>query len=458
MSRREVPPISAVDLRDHADSERVQRIWERIENDLGPRPARVARRDGGRVWIALAAATLTAFAGGVWLGESDRGDDSARQLAAASDPATIDVFAAGSEARAYRLPGGGQITLEPHSVVEIAVAETTAGVEKGMLTLRLLRGAAALDTSNGRAAGLAVVAGELHLSTQAGSMLRIRRNDTDVDVSVSSGSVDITSPEGRRRLGSGEHVSGLPMFSRTASVQPQDDDETSEPDEPLTLARADTEADADADEEVDEAIREPEPVPARDWVALHYDRTSNPNEVLQAIELQYGSVANAVAAVQTDRELNALAYQDSAQTVRVLERIVNEFPSSPYAGTAAASLASHYERAGQSDLAQRYLAMVPQDRFEDDYEACNNLEAMEPDTAEAAFAASQYLARYPNGQCTDDAGVILTAAAQRVAESEGTPVSMPRDGVSMPRDDAPPEVDPASGPTAPVDDGTYDDL
>jgi len=129
---------------------------------------------------------------------------------------------------------------------------------------------------------------------------------------------------------------------------------------------------------------------------------------------------------------------------------VTEFPGSPYAGTAAASLASHYERAGQLELAQRYMAMVPQDRFEDDYEACNNLEAMDPETAEAAFAASQYLGQYPNGQCTDDAGVILAAAAQRIAESEGAPASMPGD-------DAPPEGDQAATPAVP-DDGTYDDL
>lgn len=445
MSRREVPSISAVDLRDHADDERVQRIWERIEADLGPRPVRTARPDRSRMWVALAAATLGAFASGVWLGQSGQDDELGRQLSAASDPASMDVFAAGSETRSYRLPGGGQITLERHSVVEI---DQDGSREEGVLSLRLLRGSATVDASR----EVALMAGEMHLSAQAGSALRIRRNDVDVDVSVTDGFVDITSPDGSRRLRAGQRISGLPMFSRTASVDPPEEteDETAEP-ERLALASTDDEADEDA-EDLEEVTSEPEPAPARDWVALSYDKRSDPHEVLAAIESQYGSVANAVAAVQTDRELNALAYQDTTQTVRVFERIVNEFPSSPYAGPAALSLASHYERTGRPDLAQHYKAMIPQDRFEDDYEACNQLEAMEPETAEAAFAATQYLAKYPTGQCTDTAQEIVAAAQERATESEGA-----SDEVATP-ESAPPAGDVPSAPEAPADDGTYDDL
>jgi hypothetical protein len=75
MSRGSIPPLDPTDLRDHADAERIERIWERLSDSLAypaaearfMRPARSQRRG---LWLAAAASLVLVFGGGVLVGQS----------------------------------------------------------------------------------------------------------------------------------------------------------------------------------------------------------------------------------------------------------------------------------------------------------------------------------------------------------------------------------------------------
>lgn len=190
MSRRGLPRIAPADLRDHATEERIARVWDRIEHDLAAREPSSSRRAG--VAAMLAAATLSAFAGGLWLGKTiwsdEQGAPPPTAVAPTDDvPSLVDVFAAGSRGRTFQLPGGGTISLTAGTTVEV---EQAGG---GALTLRLVQGEAWLDTVIGtRTAALSIVAGEARLAAAAGSVLRVRHNVDDIDVNVADGSVKLT--------------------------------------------------------------------------------------------------------------------------------------------------------------------------------------------------------------------------------------------------------------------------
>src|SRR5690349_8538304 len=113
MSRRTFPSIRPSDLRDHADEARVARIWDRLEQDLAGREPTHAR--SAAPWVALVAATLGAFAAGVWVGTLGGAEHATTAIRATSpeSSAAPDVLAAGTQQRSFTLPGGGTITLSP---------------------------------------------------------------------------------------------------------------------------------------------------------------------------------------------------------------------------------------------------------------------------------------------------------------------------------------------------------
>ena len=141
MTRKSTPSIDRDDLRDQADPERIDRIWDRLEPELASlqtrgegeaRPGRSYRA----AWIAAAALAAT-FAGGVWVGHARKSAPQAnddRAYPVSSSEAALDVFATGSESRMFSLPDGSKLLLQPESTVEVAES-----AERGM-TLRLLHG------------------------------------------------------------------------------------------------------------------------------------------------------------------------------------------------------------------------------------------------------------------------------------------------------------------------------
>jgi ferric-dicitrate binding protein FerR (iron transport regulator) len=215
MSRRSVPRIAPADLRDHAEEARIDRVWARIEPELVVAPA--ASRRPVLAYLAIAAA-FSAFAGGVFVGKVAFQGPVLTAIAPvqSNERTRVDVLAAGSEGRSFPLPGGGQLQLQPGATVEVERAG-------GQLTLKLLQGAASVDTlSAPQTPGLMIVAGEAQLNTQAGSVVNVRRNQDDLDVSVSDGSVSITSPADPkpRKLGRGGQLERVPLHTAVAALSP----------------------------------------------------------------------------------------------------------------------------------------------------------------------------------------------------------------------------------------------
>src|SRR5690349_3884566 len=90
MSRRSTPRIAPNDLRDHADEARVARVWDRIENDLSGMKEAQPHRAG--IVIALIAATMAAFSGGLLVGKSMWKDRSSTELSAVASSDRSEVF------------------------------------------------------------------------------------------------------------------------------------------------------------------------------------------------------------------------------------------------------------------------------------------------------------------------------------------------------------------------------
>jgi hypothetical protein len=71
MSRASIPPLDPADLRDHADTERVERIWERLSGSLAhDAHTREPSRSHRGLWLAAAASLVLVFGTGVLVGRS----------------------------------------------------------------------------------------------------------------------------------------------------------------------------------------------------------------------------------------------------------------------------------------------------------------------------------------------------------------------------------------------------
>src|SRR5262245_35338387 len=99
MSQKSLPPIHPDDLRDQADPQPIERIWERLAPELQAVQPRAESSSGvgRRTWIAAAALAAT-FTGGLAIGRATldaRGD---RPLSIKTTNEKADeIYAAGSE-------------------------------------------------------------------------------------------------------------------------------------------------------------------------------------------------------------------------------------------------------------------------------------------------------------------------------------------------------------------------
>jgi TolA-binding protein len=397
MSRRSVPRIAPNDLRDHADEARIARVWERIEQDLTGFEAPDVRSP--RLAYLAVAAALAAFGGGILVGKLsfDEPRLASVPVIASSDKSTVDVLAAGSEGRSFTLPGGGTLTLQPGATVELERAGSAA-------TLKLIQGEASIDTANaGRVAGLVIVAGEARLNTQAGSVLNVRRNQDDMDVSVSDGSVNITSPAGARKLGSGES-DAVPIRAPTATASPLD--------APLPRARARLDH-ARQPDEPREIEPQTAPTSGPEWFARI---NADPEGALQLLRQQPGGIDSAISAAHSAGELMAIADLarskggDKAAAVSAFKRVIERFPDDPNAPIAAYHLSKSYSEKGQPDLAKRYQDLYPTAEVAQDA-LCGQMRAAQEagHKDEAIHKAREYVARYPDGPCKNNAESVLSS-------------------------------------------------
>jgi hypothetical protein len=320
----------------------------------------------------------------------------------AETAALVDVFAAGSSARAFALPGGGRLALDPESMVEVVA------VEDGQLTLRLLRGRAAVDTAD---SAVAVLAGEARVSAPAGSSLTLLRRETDVDLEVASGTAEVSAPTGERRVAPGERLARIPTIARVAST-----DHPSElpPHLPMPTPIARHDALKASNDPTRAAANEPSTAPlAAPWMGRY--QADQLDDAFRLLEAQGGLEAT-IASAQGAKELMALsdiafAKQRGALATRALRRVADEFPSNPLAYAAAMSLARIYGDSGNKELAARYRELAKQaTAFAVDV-ACGEFrelfaEAATGDVAvrvRAANKAREVLAKDPQAVCVDDA-------------------------------------------------------
>lgn len=433
MSRRELPRIAPADLRDHATEERIARVWDRIEHDLQAREPASPRRAGA---AALLAATLAAFAGGLWLGKSIWAEEPAAAaptaVAPTNDvPSLVDVFAAGMQGRTFQLPGGGSISLTPGTTVEV---EQRA--DGGALTLRLVQGEASLDTVSGpRTAALALVAGEARLAMASGSALRVRHNVDDIDVDVTDGSVKLTSPAGSRELGRGDAEEGVPIRRRTAAVTPPEPRRSRAA--PLPRA-SEPVASAEAP-----PVVAPQPPPP-DWRARY--NAGNVADALQSLQQQSGGVDGAIASAKTARELMDLSDLlrtkggDRSAAMRAFARVVESFPADANAPIAAYKLGDMYASMGEQALAARYYeqarSLSPEGNLAQD-SFCKRIraEVVAGNKDEASTMAREYVTKYPDGRCEDVQRLI---SGEDDEAAEGEPEAAPPQPSPPALPDAPP--------------------
>ena len=410
MTRRPVPRIDPTDLRDHATDERIARVWDRLEHDLGGIEAAPPRR--ASLIVALAAATFAAFGGGLLLGKSiwsERTADAPPAIASHDLPAVVDVFAAGTQGRTFELPGGGQVALTPGTTMEV---EQSSG---GGLTLRLVQGEASIDTAHGsRTAALAIVAGEARLATAAGSVLQVRHNVDDIDVTVTDGSVRLTSPAGARELGRGEYAERIPIRQRTSMIAPTS---------PAPLRAAPPPPSIEA-----EPAEPPvQPVAAPDWRSRY--NAGDEADALQMLRQQGDGVEGAIASAKTAKELMDLSDLlrgkggDQGAAVRALRRVVDAFPSDANAQIAAYTLGNIHQRNGERALAAEYFerarSLSPEGNLAED-SFCNRIrtEVLAGHKDEASRMAQEYVTKYPDGRCKEEVQRIISGEGEAEGETE----------------------------------------
>ncbi|MBL8739941.1 MAG: FecR domain-containing protein [Myxococcales bacterium] len=429
MSR--LPRISPDDLRSHADDARVERIWQRVQPEL---PVRLNRpRSLGRSMM-LAAAALSAFGVGLVAGRStvERSDVETAVVRAPDDAPLADVFAAGSNARSFMLPRGAKLSLEPASLVELVE------VADGSITLTLLQGNASVDATTAEGSFF-VLAGEARVSAPAGSSMSLARGESDIDVVVASGAVEVFSPAGRHLVKRGQalaHVPTLTKVSERGDIEPAE--------EPVRVAmvprqrehgmaaqrQSDPSPTGPADPVVAPAV---EPA-APSWLALV--SSNKYDEALEVIEKGPGLEAT-IKNAQSAAELMALSdiagSKRPALRIRALHRVADDFASDPSAPAAAFYLSRIYE-ATDKVLAAKYREKTKQAAALNELAICSELKSISTGTdAELAIAvqkASEYLATYPKGSCVEDASSILEDAVskpKREPEKKTEPEKKPED-------------------------------
>lgn len=453
MSR--LPPISPRDLRDHADPERIERVWERVRAEAPVGAAFKPARSSGRPFLLMAAA-LGLLGLGVAIGVAVPSRDGSMQRETAAAP-LADVFATGTKERSFALPGGGTLALERDSLVEVVE------LADGHVTLNLLRGGATVDAIE---LPVLVVAGEARVSAAAGSSVAMARRESDVDVLVSQGTAEVSSPAGRHVVGRGQALAHVPTVKAVARVEPPSLEPTNENATPTSSTARPTVALVHGSPEI-------APTPVNEPIAV------SPSWLVLAGNLKYEDAYDAlqqgagleatIQNAQSAGELYLLADIAGSKKkvdlhVRALRRVADEFSSDPRASAAAMELASIYENSDKT-LAAKYRDIAGRAAAFKEPVLCRELRELTPDAkgeydAEAARKAAEYLAKFPGSSCDDEAHEILerasksaTPAPSSSAAPSGSPApsgsAAPPSAPAPGAPSAPPSATPSSKPAAP---------
>jgi hypothetical protein len=345
---------------------------------------------------------MAIFATGVgvgWIVHPEQGEAPIHATSFDSSSAP-SVLAAGREPASYDLPGGGTLTLSPGTTVEIDRDKQQT------LTLRLLRGeASTFTTSGGRSSEIALIVEDARVLARPGSEVFVRRNSTDIDVRVASGSAELVWPSGSRELSTGERIESVPMrvlLAPVSQVEPVYDDDR----RPHRVSFPQPHDMASLPSRIETPMVTIAPP---DWRSKY-----NAGELADALDLlrqSPGGIDGAIVTARSAAELAAISDiarakgGDPAAALNALTQLVDRFPSDPYAEIAAYTLGGMYEKIGQSDQAQKYFerarslkGVLAEDAL------CKQIRAEHRAGRkdEAKRMAKEYVIKYPDGRCKED--------------------------------------------------------
>ena len=454
-----LPRIDTTMLRDHGSEERIDRVWDRLERNVVLGHEREASSPGR--WSVVATALAAGFAIGVGVSGYLWSDQSPRDgvvMAAAETELNTEVFAAGTQPQRYKLPGGAMLSLEPGSIVD------TVRREGGVLTLRLVRGEATLNTpQHGQQArrALALLVGNAQL-TPAGS-LQVRHDGDTAMVRVIDGSAAVRAPDathGMKNIVLGpDDEATVPVRVITAAVAPQDVPSPQPSDEPGPGPDTDL---SPRGEDLATPSSPEAPTPA--WIIA-----CKSGDDLKAAELISETAGPAALDDVTDPSLLSCVslgmriQKKDDEAIALLERMANnESGTDAMRGIAYRDLAPIYAKKSQHELAQKYRGLA-EEHFKGSLlsaEAlCNKVQAKDAaDDGESVLALGHsYLSQFPDGPCTAKINELL--AKHQVDEAtdeqagdvdDDNPDSDDADGSEI-------EAAPAEGDRAKPDDSSSED-
>ncbi|HTJ82187.1 MAG TPA: hypothetical protein VL400_10715, partial [Polyangiaceae bacterium] len=306
--------------------------------------------------------------------------------------------------------------------------------------------------------------GQAQVTAPAGSSVLLRRSDTDVVVSVSAGSVEVTTPTGERHtVAIGDGQTNVPVATLTKH------DAVAHPDNfPTVALRPEPRRDAvavspDHDELAPSSTdAAPAPAPLSSWLAKYQQQASQGVQPIP--DVTDGDLTQAIAQAQSAKDLMDLsdiagATHRDGLAVRALVRVADDFPSDPNRQAAAAMLTRFYTLAGNQEKAAKYAEIAKQAKVFAELALCDEVRTLAADDArhdDAVRKSEEYLAKYPEGPCAVDARALLDDAkldkhdgdkprSDASAPAPGSSATPPGSAPSTVPSQAPSETAPAQG-------------
>ena len=431
-----LPNFDPSDLRDHADPARVERIWARVSTSIKAASIEAASIDAAQVPhsvvgqasarsqarrsapLLMFAAAFALFGGGLWVGQALDLQGGSQALTRSPDAPMSDIFATGSSPRTFMLPGGGRLSLDAESTVEVVDASD------GHLTLRLMRGIASVEASG---APVAIVSGQALVTAPAGASVMLRRSDTDVMVSVSAGAVEVTTPTGdRHTVGLSDGQTNVPIATLTkhdAVAQPDNFPTVAVRPETHHTSKASSPEHDDLAPSVADATA-PAVAPLTTWLAKYQQQASQGVQPIP--EVGDAELTTAIAQAQSAKDLMDLSdiagatHRDSL-AVRALVRVADDFPSDPNRQAAAAMLTRFYSLAGNQEKASKYAEIAKQAKVFAELALCDDVRTLAADDSrreEAVQKSEEYLSKYPEGPCAVDARALVDDASPTKSDGD----------------------------------------
>jgi len=437
MTRKPESPFSvrAEHLADHRSDAAIERVWERLDahvqiarsrNAASPRQHRARRQRR----VLVAAALAAGFSLGMGIGELIRSRAATPRPVAvlpADDPALQQVFAAGLAKQSYALPGGGQLAIGPGGIVD------TVSFDARALTLRLIRGEAAVTSAGDSEQRVVLLVGGAQIATTGGS-LRVHLRGATADLEVLAGFAEVAAPDPdskqpRRhmRLGANDRAT-VPVRTLTASISTPAPNDLNAPEQRLPSPHKKTDVTKAPEADWATPCEAGEYDTALDAMHSRYGdlneairRAPNPSALMcisRGIEWrgQDGAPRNGGDSAPADAKPNE---PNNEMLAKAYGRLLEEFPEDVDRGALAAfGLQRIHRSAERNDEARKYGEighrlsnghLLPEDAL------CQKIQAeAQSGSDEAVLRLSErYRSQFPDGRCSDTIDALVQHAKAR---------------------------------------------